>query len=347
MFGISMILAISVAYLVARYLTTALAELKQGATMIGMNQDYRLALTGKDEIGTVAKTFNDMAEKIVRARNELTTANTELASRNNDLERQREVSESLLLNVLPERVAAELAANGKVAPRYFEDATIVFTDFVGFTMSTEHMPAEELVQMLNRYFTAFDEIVARYGLEKLKTIGDCYFCVGGVPVRTPSHPVDAVMAAFEMVRAVLDLARDNPAAWSVRVGIHTGPVIAGVVGIRKFAFDIWGDTVNSASRMETAGMPNRINISSAVHNRVKDFFTVESRGRIATKDKDLEMYFVNGILPGLQDGDGHTIPPPAFAQRYRTYFEKDPPAFPEFLLTRHESRARVAGAGSL
>jgi class 3 adenylate cyclase/HAMP domain-containing protein len=344
MFGISMVLAITVAYFIGRYLTAPLSELKLGAAMFGMNLDYRLAIDTTDEIGTVARTFNDMAETIVHARHQLTSANSELAARNTELERQRQVSQSLLLNVLPEQVATELAAEGRVTPRYFEDVTIVFTDFVGFTLSTEKMAAEELVPVLNGYFTAFDEIVGRYGLEKLKTIGDSYFCVGGLPVRTQSHPVDAVLAAFEMVHAVTERAKDNPAGWSVRIGIHTGPVIAGVVGIKKFAFDIWGDTVNCASRVESAGAPNRINISWAVYRRVKDFFAVESRGRVETKEHtDLEMYFVNGLLPGLQHPGAPTALP-AFTRRYRTYFAKEPPACPACLFAGHGQPQRPAGA---
>jgi class 3 adenylate cyclase/HAMP domain-containing protein len=336
MFGIAMVLAAAVAYLVPRYFTTHLSELKLGAAMCAMNHDYRLTIHSRDEFGTVARAFNDMAEHVRHARQELTAANSELAARNTEVERQRHVSQSLLLNVLPEQVAAELAAEGKVAPRYFEDVTIVFTDFVGFTRSTEKMAVDDLVWELNGYFTAFDEIVARYGLEKLKTIGDSYFCVGGLPVRTPSHPVDAVLAAFEMVQAVKERAIHGHAGWSVRIGVHTGPVVAGVVGIKKFAFDIWGDTVNLASRVESAGLPDRINVSAAVYRRVKDFFAVESRGRVATKERtDLEMYFVNGLLPTLHDeGDGDAVAPPAFTQRYRTYFAKDPPAFPAFLRAR-------------
>ena len=118
-----------------------------------------------------------------------------------------------------------------------------------------------LVHMLHEYFTAFDRISRRYGLEKLKTIGDSYMCISGLPVRTPSHPVDIVMAAFEMVKAVEELSTEE-APWRVRIGIHTGPVIAGVVGIKKFAFDIWGETVNFSSRMESSGAPNRVNISA-------------------------------------------------------------------------------------
>ena len=190
---------------------------------------------------------------------------------------EKRVSESLLLNILPGEVADELRAKGLVSPKYFEDVTILFTDFVGFTLSTEKLAAEELVELLHDYFTAFDQIVARYRLEKMKTIGDSYMCISGLPMRNPAHPVDMVMAAFEMLEAVRQRQRpDRLAQWKVRIGIHTGPVIAGVVGINKFAFDIWGDTVNYSSRMESSGEANRINLSERTYSRVKDFFAVRT-----------------------------------------------------------------------
>lgn len=245
------------------------------------------------------------------------------------------VSEKLLLNILPADVADELRAKGIVSPKYFEDVTILFTDFVGFTISTEKMAAEELVALLHDYFTAFDQIVERYHLEKMKTIGDSYMCLSGLPVRNPAHPVDTVMAALEMLHAVEQRQRpDRPWQWKVRIGIHTGPVIAGVVGINKFAFDIWGDTVNYSSRMESSGQANRVNLSERTYSRVKDFFECEYRGKVLTKEKrDVDMYFVNGVLPTLVNGSSENIPP-AFVRRYNVYFQKDPPAFPAFLIDR-------------
>jgi class 3 adenylate cyclase len=268
-----------------------------------------------------------------QAADQLMLANRELEERHHQVEKQKQVSESLLLNILPGEVANELRSKGMVSPKYFEDVTILFTDFVGFTLATEKLAAEELVQLLDDYFTAFDHIVARYRLEKMKTIGDSYMCLSGLPARNPAHPVDTVLAAFEMLHAVEERAKRGLAAeWKVRIGIHTGPVIAGVVGINKFAFDIWGDTVNYSSRMESSGEANRVNLSERTYSRVKDFVACEPRGKVLTKDKrEVDMYFANGILPSLLDGSGQ-IPPRAFVRRYNVYFQKDPPAFPAFLL---------------
>jgi len=331
-FLLSVALAVFVAYFLSRHILRGCAQLQFGAARLGRGDfKHRIVIQTRDELGELASSFNDMAENLLSAQSQLTEAHEELEQRHQEVKKQQKIAESLLLNILPAAVAEELETKGAVEPRYFEDVTTLFTDFVGFTISTEKLAAEELVDLLHDYFTAFDQIIERYKLEKLKTIGDSYMCVGGLPVRNASHPVDAVLAAFEMVQAVEERDRpDNLARWAVRVGLHTGPVIAGVVGIRKFAFDIWGDSVNYASRMESSGAPNRINISGRSYSRVKDFFACEHRGKVLTKDKkEVDMYYVKTILPTLVD-DTSQVPPPAFLRRYRAYFQKDPPAFPSF-----------------
>lgn len=255
----------------------------------------------------------------------------ELQAAFREIEQQKEKTDALLLNILPPIVAGELQADGCVEPMYFEDVTIVFADFVGFTISTEQLPADELVNILNQYFTAFDRIMKRYGLEKLKTIGDCYMFAGGLPVRSPSHPVDAILAAFEMLRVTEQLAKEGQVTWQLRIGVHTGPVVAGVVGLHKFAFDIWGDAVNFSSRMEASGAPGRVNLSTNTYVRIKDFFSCEKRGKVTIKDgREVEMYFVNSIASGLVSTRNES-PFVSFKRRYHTYFRKELQAFPEFL----------------
>ena len=242
--------------------------------------------------------------------------------------RQTERAEKMLLNILPPIVAEELSEHGSVKPMYFEDVTIVFADIVGFTLSTEQLPADELVEVLNDYFTRCDQIVARYGLEKMKTIGDCYMFAGGLPVRKPSHPVDSVLAAVEMIRAMAELSAEGKVSWQLRIGINTGPVIAGVVGIHKFAFDIWGDAVNFTSRVEACGSPGRINLSQGTYTRVKDFFSCEKRERVRVKEgKEVEMYFINGVAASLLNKPDKS-PLEAFRGRYTTFFRKDLETYP-------------------
>jgi|CZKH01.1.fsa_nt_gi class 3 adenylate cyclase len=240
-----------------------------------------------------------------------------------EIEQQRQATQKVLLNILPLRIAEELKNHGKVQPTYFEDVTIVFADIVGFTLSTEQLPADELVQHLHTLFSAFDEIMLRYGLEKLKIIGDCYMFAGGLPVRCPSHPVDSVLAALEMLDTAKSLGTNAGANWDLRIGMHTGPVIAGVVGIHKFAFDIWGETVNLSSRLETLGTAGRVNVSNSTYSRVKDFFRCDKREPIRTKEgREVDCYLVNGLSASLlKRPAGHVAE--AFKARYRTYFCRD------------------------
>lgn len=260
----------------------------------------------------------------------------EVRRQRDQIQEEEKKTEQLLLNILPAPIAAELRSTGYVAPLAFEDVTVCFTDFVGFTLSSEKLPASELVSILNEYFTAFDRIMDRYGLEKLKTIGDSYMFVSGIPEFRASHAVDAVLAALEIVDTVKQFAlRDgNAVAWKVRAGLETGPVVAGVVGVRKFAFDIWGDTVNFASRMESCGTAGRVNLSERMYRRVRDFIDCEPRGLVRTKeDREVEMYFALGLKPELLEGpmleDGIPI---AYRKKYEELFSYPPRAFPHLPL---------------
>ena len=218
---------------------------------------------------------------------------TEIRQQRDQILEQERKSEELLLNILPAPVAEELRTKGVVAPMHFEAVTVCFTDFVGFTLSSESLAAEDLVAKLHEYFTEFDKIITRYGLEKLKTIGDSYMFVSGLPERSPDHAVHAVCAALDIVAKAQELGERYPSLnWRLRVGLHSGPVVAGVVGLKKFAFDIWGDTVNLASRMESSGAPNRVNFSERTYQAIKDSIECEARGLVHTKDgRDLPMYF--------------------------------------------------------
>ena len=297
-------------------------------------------LHGAPAVSRILIGFSVMAAVLFRMAYRLSLAQQEIVEQKREIEKQQQLAESLLLNTLPAEIAAELKQKGAVDPRYHEDVTILFTDFQGFTLSTEKLPADELVKALHQYFTAFDAIMERHGLEKLKTIGDSYMCVGGLPERKPSHAVDAVLAAFEIVDEVIrGHARGLP-PWNVRVGVHTGPVISGVVGIRKFAYDIWGESVNFASRMESAGRPNRINLSASTYARVKDFFACEHRGKVATKEgREYDMYFAVSLADSLRASKDAEQ---AFRERYQSYFQRKPTvALPSSLTSE---RADVAAS---
>ena len=203
------------------------------------------------------------------------------------VEQEKARSEGLLLNILPEEVANELKANGKVQARYIDSCSILFTDFVGFTRMAGRIPPNELVQALDKAFSRFDGVVTKYGLEKLKTIGDAYMCAGGVLDKQPDHLVRCIMAGLEMhhILETGGLSSADQAPWRMRIGIHQGPVVAGVIGQKKFAFDLWGDTVNTASRLEASGQPRSINLSTAVYKQVEEFFEGVDRGFVPVKGK--------------------------------------------------------------
>jgi adenylate cyclase len=267
-----------------------------------------------------------------RLRDEEVKKTAELKQLIEEIEEQRQRSQSLLENILPEAIAVELRDTGSVQPMYFEDVTIVFADIVGFTLSTEQIPADELVHILNEYFTTFDHITSLYCLEKLKTIGDCYMFAGGLPTRSSSNPVDCVLAALEMVNAVEQLAETCRVEWRLRIGVNTGPVIAGVVGIRKFAFDVWGDTVNFGARIESAGRPNRVNLSAATYTRVRDFFDCEKQEKVRIKEgREVDTYLINGVSARLLAKTPELTAREAFAKRYHGYFRKPLSAFPNFI----------------
>lgn len=240
-----------------------------------------------------------------------------------ELDSEKAKGDKLLLNILPVAVADELKKNDSVQPQFYESATILFTDFKGFTKLTEGLQPRQLVNTLDQFFTAFDDIMQRRRMERLKTIGDAYMCAGGLPERNKTHPVDACLAAIEMRGYAAKMNKDRlklrMPAWEIRVGIHTGSVMAGVVGKRKFAYDIWGNTVNVASRMESAGEPGRINISEDTYERVKHLFDCESRGAIEAKNKGpLPMFFLSRIKPELSaDADGSS-PNERFWESVRT-----------------------------
>jgi len=215
---------------------------------------------------------------------------------------QKHRSEELLLNILPRNVAEELEKTGEAQAKAFTMVTVMFTDFVGFSEVSKKVSAELLVDEIHHCFSGFDNIIQKYKIEKIKTIGDSYLCTSGLPVSNYTHAVDMINAAFEIRRFIHQrkLAKESKGEipFDIRIGIHTGPVVAGIVGVRKFQYDIWGDTVNTANRVETASKAGKINISQSTFDIIQDNseFMFEERGQIEVKGRGkLEMYFVERV----------------------------------------------------
>lgn len=228
-----------------------------------------------------------------------------VVDRTTELAEEKEKTEGLLLNILPKAVAQELKELGQSSVRRHSESAVMFTDFCEFTKLSMNMTAEELVEKLDSYFRKFDEIVEKYGLEKIKTIGDAYMCAAGVPQPLNHYSLAIVMAALE----ILEVVKSAEAQWKIRVGIHQGGLVSGVVGKKKFAYDIWGDTVNVASRMESSSEPMNINITEQVYEQIKDYFDCEKRGEIEAKSLGkTNMYFVKGLKKAYRANGSAVVP---------------------------------------
>ncbi len=214
-----------------------------------------------------------------------------IQERTKELIQEKEKSDHLLLNIIPHDIAEELKAKGSVEAQLFSNVSVLFTDFEGFTQISEQLTPKELVNEIHRYFTTFDSIIDKYGIEKIKTIGDAYLAVSGLPNTVEDHATRITLAALEICKFV----NEDAGKFDIRIGINSGPVVAGIVGVKKFQYDIWGDTVNTASRMESSGAVGRVNISMATYHLIKNnsLFKFEPRGLLKVKGKgEVEMYFV-------------------------------------------------------
>ncbi|WP_296705571.1 adenylate/guanylate cyclase domain-containing protein, partial [Algoriphagus sp.] len=226
--------------------------------------------------------------------------NSFIRKTNKIIDKERNKSDHLLRNILPDKTVNELKEFGKVKAQRIDSVSVMFTDFKDFTKHADHLSPELLIQSLDFYFTYFDQIVEKYELEKIKTLGDSYMCASGIPFPQKDHAERIILAAMEMMEFVeksKQLKDDNLIRFEMRIGISSGPVVAGVVGKKKFAYDIWGDTVNCASRMESYSDAGKINISEDTHKLVVDKFKFSDRGEINVKNKgNMKMYYIEGII---------------------------------------------------
>jgi adenylate cyclase len=232
----------------------------------------------------------------VRQMEEIQDSNSKLLSKlMRELEVEREKSRSLLRNILPQEIIDRLEAGETVIADRFDAVTVLFSDFVGFTEISAKIPAPVLVAELNRLFSEFDALCERMSVEKVKTIGDAYMAVGGLPRTRPDHTVAIAETALEMLRAMERVNATTEAEWRIRIGIHTGGAVAGVIGSHKFVYDVWGDAVNIASRLETSSLPGRIHISDLVAKELSDRFRFEPRGKVDLKGRGkMHTYFLLG-----------------------------------------------------
>ncbi|NPA66991.1 MAG: response regulator [Chlorobi bacterium] len=261
-----------------------------------------------------------LIEGITGQAEDLEKKTSELEKKNAQLEAEKNKTDELLQNILPYEIAEQLKNKGRVTAKKYRMVTIMFTDFKDFTKISSELEPEEIIKELGVYFKKFDEITENHFIEKIKTIGDAYMCVGGLPLRNKSNPIDVVLAAMEIQRFMKKYNAARRAkgykVWELRIGIHTGKVVAGVIGTKKFAYDIWGDAVNTASRMETASEPGKINISGTTYEYIKDYFICTYRGKIPAKNKgEIDMYFVEGLKEKYREGNDPIKPNEKFQEK--------------------------------
>ena len=273
LFGVGIVFIIGTLFLLEKMVLSRLANLSKNVEQIGTNTDLslRVFVTGNDELTMLGNTINSMLNA--------------LESYSQNLVSEREKVERLLLNILPASIAKRLEQDQETIADSFEEATVLFADIVNFTNLSSEISPTELVNLLNEIFSRFDRLVERYGLEKIKTIGDSYMVVGGLPLPRADHVEAVADFALAMQREIQEFNAEKGQSFSMRIGINTGPVVAGVIGLKKFIYDLWGDTVNTASRMESHGIPGSIQVSSSTYERLKDKYVFQERGVIYVKGK--------------------------------------------------------------
>jgi adenylate cyclase len=218
---------------------------------------------------------------------------------------EQEKSESLLLNILPKAIAERLKRGEHTIAERHTDVTVLFADLVDFSTLANHTDAQELVALLNDLFSRFDRLADRHGLEKIKTIGDCYLLVGGLPEPSSRHATEVAAIALDMLAALADLNRERGLKLSMRIGLNSGPVVAGVIGSRKFTYDLWGVAVNLAQRVQSSGLPDRVNVSANTYELLKEDFRLIERGTVECKGiGQVRTYLLEGKIPPAQMSSG-------------------------------------------
>lgn len=277
-----------------RVIEQSIAQSQQGINQLKSIEMGLLSLTILMLLTEGFFIFRPAVRQIQQSLDALATSLQETQATAQQLAIEQEKSERLLLNILPEPIAHRLKQETTAIADGFNEATVLFADIVGFTQLSAHLPPEKLVALLNTIFSSFDELAAEHGLEKIKTIGDAYMVVGGLPEPNPDHAKQVAEMAIAMLGAIEQFNREHQQDFSIRIGINSGPVVAGVIGIKKFIYDLWGDTVNIASRMESHGIPDQIQVSEATYQALKDQFDFTERGLIPVKGKgEMKTYLLH------------------------------------------------------
>jgi adenylate cyclase len=284
--GLGIVFSLGTLFLLEKMVLSRLARLSTNVQEVGTSNDLslRVSVKGNDELTHLAETINSMLDA--------------LESSTKNLVAEREKAEHLLLNILPESIAKRLQKDSDTIADSFEEATVLFSDIVDFTRLSGEISPTELVNLLNEIFSRFDRLVEQHGLEKIKTIGDSYMVVGGLPLPRQDHAEAVADFALDMQQEIDAVNAQQGHAFMMRIGIHSGPVVAGVIGLKKFIYDLWGDTVNTASRMESHGLPGYIQVSDATYERLKDKYVFQERGSISVKGKgEMTTYFLKERKP--------------------------------------------------
>jgi class 3 adenylate cyclase/HAMP domain-containing protein len=293
-------IAIGVGLMTVRWITQPILRLIAASQAIANGKlDQNVEIGMVNEVGLLAQSFNQMAAQLKQSFAALEKSNEELEHRverrTAALQAEQAKSEELLLNILPEQIATRLKQNPGIIADDFQEVTVLFADIVAFTALSAHLGSAKTVEFLNAIFSVFDQLSEKHGLEKIKTIGDAYMVVGGLPNPKPNHREAIVDMALEMQQEIKHFKVVDQQTVSLRIGIHTGAAVAGVIGTKKFIYDLWGDTVNLASRMESHGEPDRIQVSEAVYQFLKQEYTFEKRGTIAVKGQgEMTTYWLMG-----------------------------------------------------